>query len=170
MTISETLVPQFEHEMALTRKCLERVPEDKFGWKPHEKSMDFCTLASHIAEMASWATTTVNTDELDFNPEGGPQYEMFMAKSSHELLAKFDELAAAARAALDGCSDDEFRKPWTLKSGNQTLFVMPKIATIRGMVISHIIHHRGQLSVYLRLNDIPVPSIYGPSADDSGGM
>ena len=166
MTISETLVPQFDHEMEITRKCLERVPEDKFGWKPHEKSMDFVTLASHIAEMASWATTTVNTDELDFAPEGGAPYEMFVAKTNEELLAKFDQTVTEARTALAGCSDDEFSKPWSLKAGGQVLFTMPKISTIRGMVISHIIHHRGQLSVYLRLNDIPVPSIYGPSADE----
>ena len=167
MTISETIVPQFDHEMGITRICLERVPEDKFSWKPHEKSMDFVTLAAHIAEMASWATTTVTTDELNFDLE---TYQPYVPQTNQELLAKFDGNVATARAALAGCSDDEFRKPWALKAGGQTIFSMPKISTIRGMVISHIIHHRGQLSVYLRLNDIPVPSIYGPSADDSGGM
>jgi hypothetical protein len=108
---AESLVGEFDHEMATTRKCLERVPEDKFGWKPHEKSMDFITLASHIAEMASWATTTVNSDELDFNPPDGPPYEMFVATSSQELLDKFDAVVVEARAALAGCSDADYMKP-----------------------------------------------------------
>jgi uncharacterized damage-inducible protein DinB len=170
MSISASLLPEFDNEVATTRKCLERVPEDKFDWKPHDKSMTFGSLASHIAEMVSWTSSTIESDSFDMSPPDGPAYETFVAETQKELLETFDKNAAAARAAIAGAGDAEYVKPWSLLAGGNALFTMPKIAVIRTFVLNHVIHHRGQLSVYLRLNDIPVPSIYGPSADDSGGM
>jgi uncharacterized damage-inducible protein DinB len=170
MSISASLLPEFDNEVATTRKCLERVPEDKFDWKPHDKSMTFGSLASHIAEMVSWTGSTIESDSFDMSPPDGPAYETFVAETQKELLETFDKNAAAARAAIAGAGDAEYVKPWSLLAGGNALFTMPKIAVIRTFVLNHVIHHRGQLSVYLRLNDIPVPSIYGPSADDSGGM
>ena len=163
MAISASLLPEFDHEMATSRTVIERVPEDKFGWKPHEKSMSAGRLASHIAEMPAWATTSISQDSLDL--AGG--YQPYEAGSRAELLALFDKNASAARASIAGCNDETFMKNWSLKRGDQTLMTMPKIAVLRNFVMNHLIHHRAQLGVYLRLNDIPVPSIYGPSADES---
>ena len=162
MAIKDALLPEFDHEMATSRKVIERVPEDKFGYKPHDKSMTMGRLASHIAEMSDWATNGITQDKLDI--AGG--YKPFEAKSSAELLAAFDKSVAGARSAIAGASDETFMKNWSLTSGDKTLMSMPKIAVVRTFVLNHVIHHRGQLSVYLRLNNVPVPSIYGPSADE----
>jgi uncharacterized damage-inducible protein DinB len=167
MGLSEALLPEFDHEMGNTRKTLERVPEDKFGWKPHEKSFSMGHLATHLATLPSWAAITIEKDAIDIAPEGEPPPKAEPAKSRAELLEKFDHNVAAARAALAGASDEVFMKPWTLLSGGKTIFTLPRIAAIRSFVMSHNIHHRAQLGVYLRLNDVPVPSIYGPSADES---
>jgi uncharacterized damage-inducible protein DinB len=162
MAISAALLPEYDHEMATARKLLERVPDNKFSWKPHAKSMTIGRLASHIAEMPTWGVVGLNMDALDM----ATGYKPFEAKSNAELLAAFDKNAAAARAAIAAASDETFMQPWSLKNGEATLMTMPKIAVVRGFVMNHVIHHRGQLSVYLRLNDIPVPAIYGPSADE----
>jgi uncharacterized damage-inducible protein DinB len=162
MAIKDALLPEFDHEMATARKVIERVPEDKFGYKPHDKSMTMGRLASHIAEMSDWATNGITQDTLDIS--GG--YKPFEAKSSAELLAAFDKSVAGARSAIAGASDETFMKNWSMTSGDKTLMSMPKIAVVRTFVLNHVIHHRGQLSVYLRLNNVPVPSIYGPSADE----
>jgi len=160
------MLPEFDQEMATTRKALERVPDGKFDYKPHAKSMTFNQLASHIVEMVGWVGDTMNSDNFDMAPPDGPKWEAYAAKSNADLLATFDKNAAAARAALSAGTDEAMMKTWSLLSGGNVLFSMPRVACIRGMLLNHVIHHRGQLSVYLRLNDIPVPSIYGPSADE----
>jgi uncharacterized damage-inducible protein DinB len=164
--INTGLLPEFDNEMSNTRKTLERVPEDKFGWKPHEKSMPMVRLAGHIAELVGWTLDTMNKEELDFMPVGGPGFQPFIPASRQELLDRFDKLVPQARAALAAGSDEQFLRPWTLKAGGNTIFTMPKIAVIRSFVMNHIIHHRAQLGVYLRLNNVPVPALYGPSADE----
>lgn len=167
MGLSESLLPEFDQEMANTRKTLERVPEDKFGWKPHEKSMAMGGLATHLSNIPMWAVYTIDQDSLDLAPEGKPLPPAELAKSQAELLALFDTNAAKARAAIAGASDADLFQPWTLMSNGNTILTLPKIAVLRSFVMNHLIHHRAQLGVYLRLNDIPVPSIYGPSADES---
>jgi len=162
MAISASLLPEFDHEMATTRTVIERVPEDKFAFKPHERSMTMGQLASHIADMPSWVMMTIAQDSLDM--AGG--FKPFVAGSPAELLEVFDKNVAGARAAIAGASDQTLFQTWSLRRGDQTLMSMPKIAVLRSFMLNHVIHHRGQLSVYLRLNDVPVPSIYGPSADE----
>ena len=168
MSIAAAMLPEFDQEMATTRKVLARVPDDKLDYKPHAKSMTFTQLASHIVEMVGWVGDTMNSDNFDFAPVDGPKWEAYAATSNADLLATFDKNAAAARAALAAGTDEAMMKTWSLLSGGNVMFSMPRVACIRGMLLNHVIHHRGQLSVYLRLNDIPVPSIYGPSADESG--
>jgi uncharacterized damage-inducible protein DinB len=162
MAIKDALLPEFDYEMATARKVIERVPEDKFGYQPHERSMSMGRLASHIAEMPTWAVSGITLDSLDL--AGG--YTPFEPKTTAELLAAFDKNVAAAHDAIAGASDQTFLSNWSLKRGDATLMTMPKIAVVRSFVLNHVIHHRGQLSVYLRLNNVPVPSIYGPSADE----
>ncbi|MGE0129550.1 MAG: DinB family protein [Blastocatellales bacterium] len=166
MSISASLLPEFDNEMANTRKALERVPDDKFDWTPHEKSMVLGVLATHLANLPIWTVFTINQDSLDLAPPGGEPFKTPEANSRQEILQMFDENVAAARATIAGASDEELLKPWTLLKGGVTLMTLPKIAVLRSFVMNHIIHHRGQFTVYLRLNDIPVPSIYGPSADE----
>lgn len=168
MSFAAALLPEFDQEMATTRKYLERFPEDKADYKPHEKSMTLGRLASHVAEIPTWATATFTADELDMNPVGGPKMEAANFKTSAEMLAFFDKSVAEARAAIAGASDEEHARGWSLKSAGQTYFTMPKGVVLRTWVYSHLIHHRAQLSVYYRINNVPVPATYGPSADDSG--
>jgi uncharacterized damage-inducible protein DinB len=166
MSISQMLLPEFDHEMARTRKTLERVPEDKFGWKPHEKSGTLGWLAGHVATLPNLAVKTIGTDQLDFSPPGGPAYQPPKIANRRELLEAFDKSSAEARAALAGASDEHLTKQWSLLMGGQTLFTMPRVAVLRSFVMNHLIHHRAQLTVYLRLLDVPVPALYGPSADE----
>ena len=166
--IRDALLPEFEHEMANTRKVLERCPEDKFGWKPHPKSFSMGSLATHIANMTGWTTDVMEKDAFDIAPVGAPPYKEEPATTRQELLEKFDKSASGARAALAGASDEQFAQTWSLLAGGETLLTMPRIACIRSFVMNHCIHHRAQLTVYLRLNDVPVPAIYGPSADEQG--
>jgi len=163
MSISKMLLPEFDHEMATTRKVLERIPDDKFGWKPHEKSMSMSVLASHVAEMHGWTVPTVKDAELDFAKF---DYKPFEPKTTEDLVQHFEKNYNSAIEALQGASDEIWSEPWSLKNGDVTYFTMPKIAVMRSMVLNHIVHHRGQLSVYLRENNIPVPAMYGPSADE----
>jgi uncharacterized damage-inducible protein DinB len=167
MSISESLLPEFDQEMANTRKTLERIPDDKLAWKPHEKSYTMGALATHIATIPGWAQPTIEQDDLDLAPPGAPPYQVLPINSRQEALEKFDTNVAAARAAIAGASDEHLSRPWSLLAGGQTIFTMPRTAVLRGFILSHIIHHRAQLGVYLRINDVPVPSIYGPSADES---
>jgi uncharacterized damage-inducible protein DinB len=167
MGLSESLLPEFDHEMANTRKTLERVPHDKSDWKPHSKSMAMGGLATHLSNIPTWVNYTIDQDSLDLAPGGEPLPSAELAKSQEELLATFDANIAMARAAIAGAADAELFKPWTLMSNGHTILTMPKVAVLRSFVMNHLIHHRAQLGVYLRLNDIPVPSIYGPSADEN---
>jgi uncharacterized damage-inducible protein DinB len=166
MELREALLPEFDMEIAKTRAALDRVPEDKFGWKPHEKSMTLDRLVGHIAEMPGWVAPTVDQDSLDVAPAGGPALQAAIAKSRQEALAMFDKNVAEGRAAITRASDENMMKTWTLLMGGKTMFSMPRIVVLRSMIMNHIIHHRAQLGVYLRLNDVPVPSTYGPSADE----
>lgn len=165
MTISDALLPEFDNEMSNTRRTLERIPEDRLTWKPHEKSMTLGRLAGHVAELPGFGTTTIETDSLDLSAR---EYKPLMVTSREQVLEVFDGKVAEARAAIARASDDHLMKPWSLEYQGQTLFTMPRAAVIRSMMLSHIIHHRAQLGVYLRLNDVPVPAIYGPSADETG--
>ena len=162
MAINEDLIGELQEEAATTRKILERIPAETFDWKPHEKSMSMHRLAAHVADMFGWYSPTLEADELDF--AGG--YEEANPANTGELVALFDKNVAAAMESLRRADPEVFMKDWTLRNGEQIYFTMPKIGVIRSYVMNHIVHHRGQLSVYLRLNDIPVPAIYGPSADE----
>lgn len=167
MTIAQALLPEFDQEMTATRKLLERVPEDRFDWSPHEKSMTLGRLASHLAELPMWTAVTLEQDEFDMNPpEGEQQWESPQPASVREILELFDRNAAEAREKIASAGDATFFAHWSLKSGGETLFAMPKMGVIRNFVLNHGIHHRGQLSVYLRLLDVPVPQTYGPTADE----
>jgi uncharacterized damage-inducible protein DinB len=166
MNISQSLLPEFDMETANTRKTLERVPEGKPDFRPHVKSMTLARLAGHVAEIPMWAVMTLQQDELDMNPAGGAPFAPYVMKSRSEMLAKFDDDTKKARAVLAATTDDAMMETWTLKNAGQTVMAMPRIAVMRSFVMNHLVHHRAQLGVYLRLNDVPVPSIYGPSADE----
>jgi uncharacterized damage-inducible protein DinB len=166
MLIRDALLPEFDQEMATTRRLLERIPDDKFGFKPHPKSMDMATLATHLAEMTGWTVDCIEQDFFDL--AGVDPSQRKIAATRAELLEQFDKAVANGRAALAKAEDGPLLQPWSLKKGETVLLTMPKVAVLRTWVFNHCVHHRGQLSVYLRLNDIPVPSIYGPSADETG--
>src|SRR5215471_14667080 len=163
MAIVDALLPEFDHEMANTRKVLERVPDDRLDWRPHPKSFTMGDLATHVARLPTWATMTVTSSELDLAPEGKPAPREATAKSQAELLSIFDAAVTAARKALASTGDAAMGQSWTLKSNGASLMSLPRVAVLRSFVMNHSIHHRAQLGVYLRLNDIPVPAIYGPS-------
>ena len=165
MSLGESMLPEFDHEMANTRKTLERIPDEKFGWKPHEKSFAMGPLASHLANIPGWASITIDMDEFDMAP-GGEQAKTPECHTRQELLDTFDSNVSKARAALAGVTDERMFQDWSLLAGGHKAFSMPRISVLRSFVMNHLIHHRAQLGVYLRLNDIPVPSIYGPSADE----
>ena len=164
--ISQSLLPEFDMEMANTRTILERVPEGQRAFRPHAKSFTLGRLAGHVAEMPMWGVMTLAQDELELRPDG-PSYTAHVLESKVETLAFFDEQLRQARALLASATDETMMRPWTLKDQGQTILVMPKVAVFRSFVMNHMIHHRGQLGVYLRLNDVPVPGLYGPSADES---
>lgn len=167
MTMGRSLLPEFEQEMQNTRKVLERCPDEKWNWKPHEKSGTLGWLAGHVANMVSWLPYTMQTEELDYAPVGGASYEPPKISNRKEALAEFDKNVADARTALQSVSDAEMMKTWRLLAGGHEIFAMPRIAAIRGMVLNHHIHHRAQLTVYFRLLNVAVPGLYGPSADEA---
>jgi uncharacterized damage-inducible protein DinB len=167
MTIGQSMLGEFDQEMQNTRKVLERVPDEKWNWKPHDKSGTVGWLAGHIATLPGWITMAVNTEELDYAPVNGPSYQPPKTENRKDVLAVFDKESSEARAALAAASDQEMLKGWKLLAGGQEIFTMPRIACIRGMVMNHLIHHRAQLGVYFRLLDIAVPGLYGPSADEN---
>ena len=165
MTIAESLLSDFDREMSLTRRLLERLPDDKFDWKPHAKSMSLGRLAEHLAELPQWVSSSITLSEFDLAKVQRPEsYRKPDTRTA--VLAMFDKSSAEARTTLSGRTDAELLAPWTLKTGGKEIFTLPKAGVVRNFVINHIIHHRGQMSVYLRLLDQPVPSIYGPSADE----
>jgi uncharacterized damage-inducible protein DinB len=160
MSIADTLLPEFDQEMATTRRVLERVPTDKGKWKPHEKSFSLGHLAQLVSWMPGWVASQVTETELDVRNSAGYSYE-----PTDKLLADFDKNVREARAAIAAAKDKDFDVQWSLKVGGRTAFTQPRRDAVRG-TINHLIHHRGQLTVYLRLVDVPVPSIYGPTADE----
>ncbi len=165
MALKDALLPEFDHEMGTTRRLLERVPEAEFAWKPHEKSMSLGQLSGHIANIPYWCSATLGTTVLDLAAIGDDARPK-APDSTAAMLVEFDRKAAAARSAIAESGDGQLLAPWTLKNGDQEFFTMPRIAAIRSFVMNHLIHHRGQLSVYLRMNGVPLPPIYGPTADE----
>lgn len=160
MSVAQTLLPEFDQEMATTRRVLERVPGDKGPWKPHEKSFSIGHLAQLVSAMPGWITKTIMDTRLDLARGPGYSYQ-----TTDELLAQFDRHAQEARAAIAQANDTDYEVPWSLMMGDRVLFTLPRGVVVR-QNINHVIHHRGQLTVYLRLLDVPVPSIYGPTADE----
>jgi uncharacterized damage-inducible protein DinB len=163
MSISATVLPEFDREMATTRTMLERVPDARAHWTPHVKSWTMGELASHIGNLPRLGLIAMETDELDISPVGGDESPRF--ESTAGLVRSFDENVRKARAAIETASDSDMMEPWTLRKAGKTLWTLPRAAVLRTFILSHMIHHRGQLSVYLRLNDVPLPPVYGPSAD-----
>lgn len=166
MELSRSLLPEFDHEMANTRKVLDRVPQDKADFRPHPRSMTLARLAGHLAELPGFAARAMTTESLDLAPADGPPREPYVMTSRKELLDRFDKGVAGARSAIAAASDEELARPWTLLAGGRTVFTLPRRVALRSFILSHSIHHRAQLGVYLRMNDVPVPSLYGPSADE----
>jgi hypothetical protein len=166
MTISDGLLSQFGYEAEVTRTLLQRIPDRIAGWKPHPRSSTVGDLALHIASIPGWAVPTMTQPDLDFAPPGGPAWTPPVFASMAATLALLDKNAADARVAIAGKSDSVMMEPWSLKVGGKVLFTQPRIAVMRSFVFGHLIHHRGQLTVYLRMNDIPLPPIYGPTADE----
>jgi uncharacterized damage-inducible protein DinB len=166
MPISQMFLPEFDQEMTTTRRFLERVPEGKSDWKPHPKSMTLGRLAGHVSELPGWGVVTLDQTELDFAPSGGPIYQPAIFTDRATSLKLFDDGVKACRDAIIRTSDADFMVMWTLKRGGQKMMSMPRATCLRSMVLNHIVHHRAQLGVYLRLNDVPLPSSYGPTADE----
>lgn len=164
MSLSAALLAEFDHEMANTRKTLERVPEDRLDFSPHDRSFDLLQLAGHIANIPSWTKTILTTSELDVS---GP-FDRPSIESKSDILATFDQTLAEAREALSAASDEDLMVEWSLIMDGEPVFTMPRGAVLRSFVMNHNIHHRGQLTVYLRLVGAPVPALYGPSADEQG--
>ena len=162
MPIVDEFLPQLDHEMSRTRRVVERAPEDRFDWKPHPKSFSLGALASHVANLPAWGVDVLTKTEYDVTAAQPPT----APASKAALLTTFDDNVAATRSALAGKTDEELQVMWSLTRGGTAIFSMPRVSVLRSFVLSHMIHHRGQLSVYLRLLDVPVPSIYGPSADE----
>ncbi len=165
--LSEILLSQFDHEMQTTRDVLARVPEAQADWKPHPRSTPLGTLAQHIANLVGFGAMIVHLEERDVSPPGGPPHAPVPFTGTGALLAAFDAGVQATRDALAGASDAALLVPWTLKAQGKALFSMPRASVLRSYMISHMIHHRGQLTVYLRLLDVPLPPIYGPTADQA---
>ncbi len=163
MSIAQSMLGEFDYEMANTRKTLERIPIGKSEWKPDPKSMSLGQLAGHIVEMVGWGAMTLTTEGMDMNPG---DHKPYIPSSQQDLLSTFDKNVETLRATLAGTQDSDMMKEWALRIGGQVLFAMPRVAVMRSMIMNHIIHHRAQLTVYYRLNGVPVPALYGPSADE----
>ena len=168
MSLNDAILPEFDHEMATTRRLLDRLPEAQTAWQPHPKSMTLGRLASHLAEIPAWVASTLKADSFDTAPPGGTSYVPPSLGSRHEILALFDKNSAMARAAIAGTSDGEYMKPWSLMRGGKIVFTMPRIGVVRSFLLNHLIHHRGQFTVYLRMKNVSLPSVYGPTADETG--
>jgi uncharacterized damage-inducible protein DinB len=160
------LLPEYDHEMAVTRRVLERAPEAEFEWRPHEKSWPLGGLAAHLANIPTWTHALLERCEFDLADAAADESRPTVPGSRAELLERFDANVAKGRQRITAQSDQELLTMWTFKKGGQTVFTMPRVAALRSFVMNHNVHHRGQLSVYLRLRNVPVPAIYGPSADE----
>jgi uncharacterized damage-inducible protein DinB len=166
MTFADTLLPEFDKEMANTRKVLERIPDDKLDWRAHPKSNTIGWNANHVADLVNWLAQALTRPSLDVAPVGGEPYPFPKLTSRREILDLFDRNVAAARTAITALRDEAMVQTWTLLRAGQPIFTMPRAAVVRGVVLNHLIHHRAHLCVYLRLNGIPVPGMYGPSGDE----
>lgn len=164
MPLIDALLPEFDREMGLTRKLLDRVPDGQFDWKPHPTSVTLGRLAEHLTEMPLWAAMTMTQSALEITTQRPPDYQRPATREA--VLVMFDTNLKGGRVNLVGKSDGEFMAPWTLKAGGKEVFTMPKLAVMRNFVLNHMVHHRGQLSVYLRMLGVKIPSIYGPSGDE----
>lgn len=162
MPLSELILPEFDHEMGNTRKALERVPDDRFAFKPHEKSMSLEQLVGHLSYLPNWGVETFRTDAFDL----AAPVQRRPVKTRQDALEVFDGYVAAARAAIAAAGDDVMMQPWSLRNGENTIFTMPRYSVLRNFVMNHIIHHRAQLGMYFRLTGVPVPGFYGPSGDE----
>jgi len=165
MTIAESFLIEFDQEMPKTRSILEAVPMGQNDWQPHEKSMTMEKLTLHVANLPSWIGMTLNMDEFDIAPEGEEPPPPRTLTTTEDLLADFDKNAAEARQVIADTSNETMMTNWRLLRGGQEIFNAPKVGVLRSFVMNHLIHHRAQLGVYLRLNEIPLPMIYGPTAD-----
>jgi uncharacterized damage-inducible protein DinB len=163
MSIAHSMLPEFDHEMSNTRRMLERIPEDKLSWKPDPRSMSLGQLAGHIVEMTGWGTMTLQTESMNMDPGS---HTPLVLSSREQALHEFDKNLHGLRAALSSATDADMMQTWALTIGGNVLFSMPRVAVMRTMIMNHIIHHRAQLTVYYRLNGVPVPALYGPSADE----
>lgn len=163
MSLAQSLLPELDHEMSGTRRVLERVPLERYDWAPHAKSFSLGRLANHLAGLPRWGSIALTTKEFDL-AQGGTAPSDF--RTREELVAGFDRNLAATRTALAGTSDEALHEAWTLRNGTHPIFTLPRLAALRNLVLNHNVHHRGQLTVYLRLLDVPVPGLYGPSADE----
>jgi uncharacterized damage-inducible protein DinB len=164
MAIKDALLPEFDHEMGTTRRVLERVPEGEFAWKPHEKSYSLGQLAGHVASIPTWVEHILRNSVFDVSSAGDTRPKP--PESLATILADFDKNVKAARAGIAATGDSEMLAPWTFQNAGQIIFTMPRAATLRSFIMNHLIHHRGQLTVYLRLKNVPVPPVYGPTADE----
>lgn len=167
MSIAASMLPELDIELKNTRKVLERLPDESFGWKPHARSMSLLHLSSHVVNMLAWGTMTVQTDSFDVAPVGQEPMKSPEHSGRAAALEAFDRNAAEFRSALAAVEDGEMMQTWSLLAGGEVIFAMPRVAALRSMILNHLIHHRAQLTVYLRLLDKPVPALYGPSADEN---
>lgn len=163
--MAQALLPEYDHESAVTRTVLEAVPEAQAGWRPHPKSRTLGELAIHLASIPAWAYLTLRERGFDLAPPGEQPYIPPAWESLAQTLGLFDDRTAKGRAALLATSDLELTQPWTLKKGGAKVFTAPRLSALRSFVLNHSVHHRAQLGVYLRLLDVPVPAMYGPTAD-----
>ena len=166
MSIAQSMLPEFDHEMASTRKCLARIPSDGLEWSAHEKSWTLRELVTHLTNLPKWTVMTLDQESFEMQPPGEEPVREDPVESIEQALEMFDRNVAAARASIEAADDASLMVTWSLLKGGEQIFSMPRIAVLRSFIMNHMIHHRGQLSVYLRLNNIAVPSIYGPSADE----
>jgi uncharacterized damage-inducible protein DinB len=167
MAIRDMLLPEFDQEMANTRKMFERIPEDRFDYQPHPKSWKLNRLAGHVVDLPNWAVHTIQTEVLELNPG---DYKPFEPATRKQLLDQFDKYVREAHAAIAEATDEEFNTIWSMKWEGKTVLTMPRIAVLRTVVLNHLIHHRAQLGFYLRMINATVPGMYGPSADEAPGM
>lgn len=165
-SIAQSMLPEFDLEMANTRRVLERTPEQLADWTPHRKSMSLGSLAAHLASLPIFASLALSQSEFDMHPPGGEPFKPPAWSGFEAAMQMFDATARDARAALAGATDADLLETWTFKNNGQAIFSLPRVAVIRSFVLNHIIHHRGQFTVYLRLNDVAIPGLYGPSADE----
>lgn len=166
MAIKDILLAEYDHEMAVTRRVLERAPAGEFGWKPHDRSWPLGALATHLANIPGWTHAVLEQIEFDLADTPEQLRKTMPLGSREEVLERFDRNVGEGRTLLDEQSDAQLLAMWTFKKDGQTIFAMPRVSALRRFVMNHHVHHRGQLSVYLRLRNVPVPAIYGPSADE----